>query len=267
VLNSAPALSVDQQTVYVAVNAAIGTDYSQAGYLLALDSQTLATRGRVALTDPVAGTAAVVADDGTASPTVGPDGDVYFGVLEAIGHNHHGRGWLLHFDAALATTKLPGSFGWDDTASIVPPSMVAGYSGSSPYLIMTKYNNYGDEGAGGDGSNRVAILDPGAVRPDAYADATVMKEVLTMLGPTADPEVPGGVKEWCVNTAVVDPASDSILLGSEDGFLYRWNLGTNQLSQSIRLSAGLTEAYTPTVIGADGAVYAISDATMFVVGM
>jgi hypothetical protein len=265
-LNSAPALSADQQTVYVAVNGVVGADYSQAGYLLALDSQTLATRGRAALTDPTTGAAALVTDHSTASPTVGPDGDVYFGVLEPINQDHHGRGWLLHFDASLATSKIPGSFGWDDTASIVPSAMVGSYGGGSPYLIMTKYNNYGSEGAHGNGRNRVAILDPGASQPDAYASATVMKEVLTVLGPTADAEVQGGVKEWCINTAAVDPASDSILVNSEDGFLYRWDLGTNQLSQSIRLSSGLAQAYTPTAIGADGAVYAISDAIMFVVG-
>ena len=36
-----------------------------------------------------------------------------------------------------------GSFGWDDTASIVPTSMVPSYAGTSAYLLMTKYNNYG----------------------------------------------------------------------------------------------------------------------------
>jgi hypothetical protein len=264
-LNSAPALSADEQTVYVAVNAVRGSDY-QPGYLLALDSQTLATRAHAALTDPSSSTAALVDDDASSSPTVGPDGDVYFGVYEAAGHDHHARGWLLHFDATLATIKIPGSFGWDDTVSIVPPAMVGSYSGSSPYLIMSKYNNYGSEGATGDGKNRVAILDPGTGQPDAYSNVTVMNEVLTVLGPTPDPDVPGGVKEWCINTAAVDPASDSILVNSEDGVLYRWDLGTNQLSQSIRLSSGLGEAYTPTAIGADGAVYAISNAIMYVVG-
>jgi hypothetical protein len=264
--NSAPAVSADQGTIYVVVNAVAAADYSQPGYLLALDSQTLATRARAALIDPISGAAAAVPDNSTSSPTVGPDGDVYFGVYEAVGVDHHGRGWLLHFDAALATSKIPGSFGWDDTASIVPAAMVGGYSGASPYLITTKYNNYGGQGATGDGRNRVAILDPGAGQADAYSSVTVMKEVLTLLGPTADPEVPGGVKEWCINTAAVDPASDSILINSEDGFLYRWDLGANQLSQSIRLSSGPIEAYTPTAIGADGAVYAISNAIMFVVG-
>ena len=261
---SAPALSADLRTVYVAVKVP-GAAAGPSAYLLALDSQTLATRARATLLDPSTGAAARVDDSATASPTVGPDGDVYFGVLEG-GQAHNNRGWLLHFDATLSTPKLPGSFGWDDTASIVPATMVASYTGASPYLLMTKYNNYGSQGIAGDGKNRVAILDPGASQPDPFSDATVMKEVLTILGPTADPAVGGGVKEWCINSAAVDPLTESVLVNSEDGVLYRWDLSTNQLSQHVRLTNGLGEAYTPTAIGADGAVYAISNATLFVVG-
>jgi hypothetical protein len=91
-----------------------------------------------------------------------------------------------------------------------------------------------------------------------------MNEVLTILGPTPDPS--GGVKEWCINSAAVDPASDSILAGSEDGKLYRWSLSSNTLSQTTVLTSGLGEAYTPTIIGADGTVYAVNNAILFAVG-
>ena len=51
---------------------------------------------------------------------VGPDGDVYFGVVSGTAPAYHnGRGWLLHFNATLTHEKIPGSFGWDDTASVV----------------------------------------------------------------------------------------------------------------------------------------------------
>ena len=93
-----------------------------------------------------------------------------------------------------------------------------------------------------------------------------MKEVLTILGPTPDPNFPGGVTEWCINTAAVDPFTKSILVNSEDGFLYRWDLTTNTLSQKIRLTSGLGESYTPTAVGADGMVYAINNAMLFAVG-
>jgi hypothetical protein len=270
VTSAGPALSTDEQTLYVAVNANPNASNTppQMGKLLALDSVTLATQQVQSLVDPSTGSSADVNDDASASPAVGPDGDVYFGVSSSNGSGNDYRGWMLHFDAALATRKTPGSFGWDDTPSIVPASMVPSYAGTSPYLIMTKYNNYGGDGATGDGQNRLAILDPDDTQADdSFSVAvSVMKEVLTVLGPTPDPDVPGGVKEWCVNSGAVDPLTDSVLVSSEDGILYRWDLSTNQLSQQIRLTDGLGQAYTPTAIGADGAVYAISNATLFVVG-
>ena len=262
--NSAPALSAGQQTLYVAVsNPSLG-QFGE-GYLLALNSRTLATIGKVFLLDPQSGEPAGISDSSTASPLVGPDGDVYLGVLENPFPNHNDRGWMLHFDWTLAVAKTPGSFGWDDTASIVPPSMVPSYSGTSPYLIMTKYNNYAGLGTG-DGKNKIAILDPNATQPDLVYGNPVMKEVLTILGVTNDPDHPGGVKEWCINTAAVDPATDSVLANSEDGFLYRWDLSSNTFTERIALTSGVGEAYTPTIIGADGQAYAVNNATLFVIG-
>jgi hypothetical protein len=86
------------------------------------------------------------------------------------------------------------------------------------------------------------------------------------MGVTPDPNYPGGVVEWCINTAAVDPFTKSILVNSEDGWLYRWDLTTNTLSQKVRLTSGLGESYTPTAIGADGTVYAINNAVLFAVG-
>jgi hypothetical protein len=260
-MNSAPALSPDLATLYVAVNNGSAAT-TQNGYLLALDSGTLALKGRALLIDPGAGTLARVSDDGTASPTVGPDGDVFFGVLESAFGGHNGRGWLLHFDATLATTFVPGGFGWDDTASIVAAALVPSYGGNSSYLLMTKYNNYAGVGAG-DGLNRVAVIDPHASQTDAISGRPIMKEVLSILGPTFEAGSSGPVREWCINTAAVDPLTKSVLVNSEDGFLYRWDLTTNQLMQRIRLTSGIGESYTPTAIGADGAVYAVNNAVLF----
>ncbi|MGO9517578.1 MAG: hypothetical protein ACLPND_11080 [Candidatus Korobacteraceae bacterium] len=97
----------------------------------------------------------------------------------------------------------------------------------------------------------------------------VMKEVITQLGVTPDPDFPtfpGAVREWCINTAVVDPFTRAVMVNSEDGKLYRWDLTSNTLSESIELSGGIGEAYTPTVIGSDGTVYAINDAVLSAVG-
>ena len=71
-----------------------------------------------------------VSDDGTASPMVGPDGDVYFGVLETAFGTHNARGWLLHFDATLPPARRPAASAGTTRASIVPASMVPSYAGT-----------------------------------------------------------------------------------------------------------------------------------------
>ena len=65
--------------------------------------------------------------------------------------------------------------------------MVPQYTGSSGYLLLTKYNNYAGAGTG-DGKNRMAILDPNDLtQADPIAPGvTVMREILTILGPTPD---------------------------------------------------------------------------------
>lgn len=261
VMNCAPALSNDHRTLYIAVS-----DSNSAGYLLSLDSRTLAPLARVRLKDPVSGNDSVLPDDGTASPTIGPDGDVYFGVLDNPLTSD--RGWLLHFSGALDKAKTIGAFGWDDTVSIVPSSIVASYTGQSTYLVMTKYNNYA--GSTGDGFNQIAVLDPNTSMVDPRTGATVMKPALTIAGVTPDPEFvssfPNAVREWCINNAAVDRFTRSVLAGSEDGKLYRWDLTTNTFTQVITLTPGIGEAYTPTVVGVDGTVYAINNATLFAVG-
>jgi hypothetical protein len=259
-MSCAPALSQDGSLLYVAV------DDGNFGYLLALNSTTLALVNRVRLIDPSSGQDALIFNASSASPTVGPDGDVYFGVIENPFPNHNDRGWLLHFNSTLTQTKIPGSFGWDDTPSIVPASMVPSYQGSSSYLLMSKYNNYAGIGTG-DGKNRIAILDPNATEHDPVIPSTlVMKEVLTILGVTPDPNWPDGVKEWCINAAAIDPFTKSVLANSEDGNLYRWDMTTNSFTQVITLSPGIGEAYTPTVIGSDGTAYAINQAVLNAIG-
>jgi hypothetical protein len=270
--NCAPALSNDHKILYVAVNnSATWSDFSDYGYLVALDSRTLAPLASVRLKDAkIPANDAYVPDDGTASPAVGPDGDVYYGVLENPFPENHDRGWMLHFNSTLTQTKLPGAFGWDDTASVVPASMVPSYHGNSSYLLMTKYNNYADYGIGGDGVNKIAILDPENSETDPISGATTMNEVLTIAGPTPDVEFtntdPNAVHEWCINSAAIDPSTKSILANNEDGRLYRWDLTSNTLSQTNILTTGLGEAYTPTIVGVDGTVYAINNAILFAIG-
>ncbi len=257
-ISAAPALSLDGSLLYVVVNNA------SYGYMLAINSTTLAPVSHARLIDPHSGLDSTICDCSSAAPTVGPDGDVYFGVLENPFPDHNDRGWLLHFNSDLSQTKIPGSFGWDDTPSIVPASLVASYHGTSSYLVMSKYNNYYGIGTG-NGENRIAILDPNATEHDPILHSTlVMKEVITKLGVTPDPQ--GGVREWCINSAAVDPFTKSVLANSEDGYIYRWDLTTNSFPQRVKLSSGIGEAYTPTLIGADGTIYAINDAILDAIG-
>ncbi len=264
-MNCAPALSPDGQTLYVVVNIAVTGNAPQSGYLLALDSTTLAFRARQTLSTPQ-GLVARVIDSASSSPTVGPDGDVYFGVLDFAAGGHNNRGWLLHFDAALTQVKTPGSFGWDDTPSIVPATAVPSYTGTSPYLLLCKYNNYYGSGSG-DGLNSMAVLDPNATQQDTFGGAvTVMREILTVVGPTPDPGTLGGRREWCVNTAVVDPATRAAYINNEDGRAYKWDFTTNTLSQSVVMNSGVGQAYTATAMGPDGVIYAINNAQFHAIG-
>jgi hypothetical protein len=281
--NCAPAISNDGSLVYVAVNSGV-SNFGGGGYLVALNSTTLAQQGVVLLLDPESGQNADVIDDGTACPMVGPDDDVYYGVLETPFLENDDRGWLLHFNKQLTVTKTPGAFGWDDTASVVPAAAVPSYTGTSSYLILTKYNLYADFGTA-PGTNRVAILDPNATTTDTYSGTpvTVMNEVISVLGITPNTaENLAGVREWCINSAVVDPITKCAIINSEDGNVYRWDFTTNSLSANplntnpldtntppgfgVSLTAGIGEAYTPTVIGPDGTAYAINDAILFAVG-
>jgi len=263
--NSAPALSNDERTLYVVVNNLPAAGARAAGRLLALDADTLGARASVTLVDPLQGSAAWVNDNASSTPTVGPDGDVFIGVLEANAPSHNFRGWLLHFDAGLTQSKTPGGFGWDNTASIVPREIVPQYTGTSGYLLVLKYNSYGGVGTG-DGQHRVAIVDPNVTQVDRFSTALVMREVITVLGPTPSSEYPGGVEEWCINTAAVDPQTSSVLMNSEDGYLYRWHLPSNTLSERIGLNNGYAQSYTPTAIGPDGRVYAVNNARLFSIG-
>ncbi|HEY7474764.1 MAG TPA: Ig-like domain-containing protein [Vicinamibacterales bacterium] len=266
---SAPALSNDDTLLYVVVKSAPTTTY---GYLLALDATTLQTRHRVFLRDPRGGgqNNASISDDSTASPTVAPDGDVYIGVQGNPGNGS--RGFLLRFSSDLSTEKTPGGFGWDSTAAVVPAGMVPSYSGGSSYLIFAKYNNYAI--SDGDGVNRIALLDPDSTQIDPHPSSsglTLMREVLTVIGPTPDrdrvsPAFPNAVREWCINTAAVNPATRSIFAPNEDGFIYRWDLATNSLSQSVALTPGFLEPYVPTVVGPDGTVFTLNGGTLFAVG-
>ncbi len=266
--NCAPAVSVDRSTVYVSVNNVPLGSAGQfgSGYLCKLSTANLSWQSSVFLKDPRNNYAnpATMTDDSSSSPTIGLDGDVYYGVLEYQLGSHHERGWMLHFNSALTVTKTPGSFGWDDSAAIVPATAVQSYTGTSKYLILTKYNNYAN--GGGNGQNELAILDPNNLTENDPINpgTTVMYEVLTVLGPTPNSGLEG-VREWCINSAAIDSMNKCAVVNSEDGHIYRWDFTLKTLTATVDLNAPTGEAYTCTLIGPDGAVYAINNAELYCV--
>jgi trimeric autotransporter adhesin len=281
-LGQTPALSNDGSTVYFGVNDSgysLNVNNESNSYLVALNSTTLAGQDSVHLIDPGTGLGAMLIDESTASPMVAPDNTVFLGVFPNINTYNGSRGFLLHFSGNLQTEYTPGAFGWDDTPSIIPTSMVPSYTGSSPYLILTKYNNYANaevgEPYGGNGVNQIAILDPYNTQLDPNYDANsslqVMKQVMTMQSPSPDiPNAeagdPDAVREWCTNGTVVDPATDSVYINNEDGYTYQWNLGTGLVTNAVQVTSGVGVPYTPTAIAPNGVIFSDNGGTLFALG-
>src|SRR5262249_17911104 len=127
---------------------------------------------------------------------------------------------------------------------------------------------------GGNGINRLALLDPGATQIDPHPNANglvEMREILTVIGPTPDPEnqtvsYPYAVREWCINTTAVDPTTGCVFAPSEDGHISRRNWALNSLTEAFTLNAGVGEPYVPTVIAPDGTVYTLNGGTLFALG-
>ncbi len=299
---SAPALSNDGSTLYVPVADggynANGNFYNS--YLVGLSSTTMAPAYSLPLYYPdtgsgvpasgvqTSGDQAYLHPDSTASVMVAPDGTVFFGVWAyGSSYGNGSRGFLLHFSGNLQTEYTPGAFGWDDTPSIIPLTgpnamTVSGYTGSSSYLIVSKYNNYANtevgDPYGGNGVNEIAILDPNASQPDPNDDAEVngqpipvMQQVMTFSSPSPDlgninAGDPDAVREWCTNGTAVDPATDSIYVNDEDGYTYQWNLGTDTISNTVEVSAGYGVPYTPTAIAPNGEVFSDNGGTLFALG-
>jgi hypothetical protein len=108
---------------------------------------------------------------------------------------------------------------------------------------------------------------PTTAQVDVYgSSATVMREILTVVGPTPDAGTIGGRREWCVNTAVVDPVTRAAYMNNEDGRAYKWDFVTNTLSQSVVMNSGVGQAYTATVMGPDGVIYAVNNAQLHAIG-
>lgn len=210
----------------------------------------------------------IVLDDASSTPTVAPDGTVFFG---AYSRYNYAQGHLMRF-AANGTFLAAYSFGWDSTVAIYPHN--------STYSVVIKDNHY----RVGSYCN-VAAFCPG--NRTATNPASPEQYFVTQLSPNLAVEwkfqntntqsctrnADGSITcfsdhpnsfEWCVNAAVIDN-NGVVYANSEDGNLYAINQG-GTLKQSIFQQLALGAAYTPASMGGDGKIYTQNAGHLFVVG-
>lgn len=208
-----------------------------------------------------------VLDDSSSTPTVAPDGSIYYGAYTAY---NYAQGHMLHFSAN-GDFLNSFFFGWDNTPAIYP------HGGT--YSLIFKNNHY----AGGS-----YCIDPNWC-PAARTNADLLgpeSYFVTQFDPnlniewsfqntntnsctrnsdgtiTCVSDHPNGF-EWCVNAAVVD-ANGVVYANSEDGNLYAIGQGGN-LIQHIFQNLAIGAAYTPASMDNSGRIYSQNDGFLFVV--
>jgi hypothetical protein len=186
-----------------------------------------------------------VADDGTSSPIVAPDGSVYYGAQTRWNGS---QGHLMRFSAN-GTFLSSYTFGWDTTPAI--------WTHDGTFSLITKENRYFVP------AYYMTQLSPSLTVEWQY-QATNKHEC----GRTPDGSITCVDNEesfeWCVNAPVVD-ADGTVYVNSEDGRLYAIGQGGVK-KDSLFLQLALAAGYTPLAIGDDGRIYAQNAGHLFVVG-
>jgi hypothetical protein len=214
-----------------------------------------------------------VLDDSSASPTVAPDGSVFFG---AYTRYNYAQGHLMHFSASGAYLGAY-RFGWDLTAGIVRHG-----SGPNNYSVVIKDNQYGEIGSYCD-VEAVCPSDRTVANSGGYPESYFVTQLDRNLNVewrfqntntfscsrqpdgsvTCVSDHPNGF-EWCVNAVVID-ANGVVYANSEDGNLFAIN-PDGTLKQKIFQQLALGAAYTPASIGLDGKIYSQNAGHLFVAG-
>jgi outer membrane protein assembly factor BamB len=191
-----------------------------------------------------------IADAGTSSPAVLPDGSIAVGVFTSY---NFFRGHLMKFSA---TGGLLGAydFGWDITPAI--------YTHDGTYSVLIKDNHY--ETSDGTAFYDITSLDADFVPEWSYRATNTESCVRGGSGAvTCVSDHPEGF-EWCVNQPAVD-AAGTVFANSEDGALYAFD-PTGAIVEHFFLDTALGAAYTPVAIGPNGIVYTQNNGHLFAVG-
>jgi hypothetical protein len=210
-----------------------------------------------------------VLDDSSASPTVAPDGSVFYG---AFSRYNYFQGHLMRFSASGEYLDAY-RFGWDMTPGIVRHGKT--------FSIVIKDNQYG----AGSYCNVEAFCpsDRTIENSTGYPEGYFITQLNHNLKVewrfqntntfSCSRRSDGSLNciddhpnsfEWCVNALTID-AKRVIYANSEDGNLYALN-PDGTLKQKIFQQLALAAAYTPASIGPDGKIYSQNAGRLFVVG-
>lgn len=212
-----------------------------------------------------------VLDESSASPTVAPDGSIYYG---AYTRYNYAQGHLMHFSKQ---GRFLGAyhFGWDLTPAI--------YQHDGTYSVDIKDNHYGDVGSycndptfcppDRDATNPaypeeyfITQLDPVTMSPQwQYKNTNTQSCTRDASGTTTCTTTNPNGFEWCINAPAVD-ANGTVYANGEDGVLYAIGQGGVLTSPPFFLDLSIPAAYTPLSIGGDGKIYAQNFGHLVVVG-
>ncbi|MBS0287320.1 MAG: hypothetical protein JSR17_08495 [Proteobacteria bacterium] len=208
-------------------------------------------------------------DDSSASPTIAPDGSIFFGVITRYNFD---QGHMMHFDknGHYLNSYL---FGWDATPGIYPHN--------NTYSVIFKENHYGGVGSycnneticpsdrtgtypNNPEESFVSQFNPNLVREWAYKNTNTNSCVRDSQGNVTCVSDHPNSFEWCVNSVVTDKLG-KVYAASEDGNIYTINQG-GTLFQNTFLSLSLGAAYTPTALDSKGRLFAQNYGLVFVLG-
>lgn len=209
-----------------------------------------------------------VLDDSSSTPTVAPDGSIFYGAYTLY---NWAQGHLLHFDAN-GNFLNSFNFGWDSTPAIYP------HNGT--YSVVMKNNHYfggsycvdpnwcpsarTSNDLLGPESYFVTQFDPNLNIQWSFQNTNTQSCTRNPDGTiTCVSDHPNGF-EWCVNAPMVD-ANGVVYSNSEDGNLYTIAQGGTVLQRLFQQQA-VGAAYTPTSMDSKGRIYSENNGVIFVAG-